>query len=207
MRTDNAFAKDLAMATCCNLSTGITYGFLHGHDTTRGRDLDFLKDFFVINAPFIGHPMLLVGLFAELQYRRHKAIHQDLYNKYLEKSEDAKRHISSVNTSHRHVGQHTKITQDVLSITEKISWLQQDVANFHLRLEAMVESSQYIGKAMVHKASKEAKDYGPKFHARLKEMSFEYKNLTSQGAMVKDGCSVVIAAVSLTLTVVLWHCL
>jgi hypothetical protein len=197
MRTDVVFAKDLAMTTSCNLGTSMTFGLLHGYETTSERDADFLRDFLEVNARFIGHPMLLVGLFAELQYRRHEAIYQRLYNKYLEKSEDAKHHISSLTTSHRHVGEHTKITQDVLGITEKVSWLQQDLASFELHLKAIIRSIKHIGVAMQDQANMEAKEYGGKLRVRLEEMCLDYQNLANQGTIVKDGCSVVIAAVSL----------
>lgn len=140
MRTDITFGKDIAMATSCILETGITYGFLHGYEFTDRRQLEFIKDFLEINALFIGHPMMLVGLFAELQHQRHQSIHRHLYDKYLEKSEDAKHIISSINASHQEVGEHIKITQDILGIIEKVSWLQQDLSNFRLRLKIMKKS-------------------------------------------------------------------
>ena len=54
-----------AMTTSCDLEIGITSGFLHGYDFT---DRQQMKDFLEINARFIGHAMVLVGLFTELQY-------------------------------------------------------------------------------------------------------------------------------------------
>ena len=193
MRTDIAFGRDLAMTTSCNLETGITCGFLHGYEFTDRRQIRFIEDFLEINAPFIGHPMVLVGLFAELQYRRHQSIHRHLYDNYLEKSEDAKHHISSINASHQEVGEHTKITQDILGIIEKISWLQQDLSNFRLRLKIMMKSTKDIGRSV---QDKDARKYGARLCTRLEDMYYDYCNLADQGTMVKDGCSVVMAAVS-----------
>ena len=41
MRTNKAFAKDLAMATSCNLESGSTYGFLHGYETNDDQEMEF----------------------------------------------------------------------------------------------------------------------------------------------------------------------
>lgn len=131
--------------------------------------------------------MMLVGLFAELQHQRHQSIHRHLYDKYLEKSEDAKHIISSINASHQEVGEHINITQDILGIIEKVSWLQQDLLNFRLRLKIMKKSVEDTENLV---QDTDVRTYGARLKPRLEDMSYDYRNL------VKDGCSVVIAAVS-----------
>ena len=64
------------MTTSCDLEISITSGFLHGYEFTDRRQMEFIKNFLEINARFIGHPMVLVGLFTELQYQHHQSIHE-----------------------------------------------------------------------------------------------------------------------------------
>jgi hypothetical protein len=191
MRTDVAFGGDMAMTTSCDLDIGITSGFLHGYNFTDKRQMEFIKDFLEINARFIGHPMVLVGLFTELQYRRHQSIHERLQDKYVEKSMDARAHISSINASHSGVGEHIKITQDVLGIVEKA--LQLDLSNLPRHLNILMKSVEDIGKSV---QDTDARKYGARLRIRLEDMSHDYRNLAVEGTMVRKGCSDVIAAVS-----------
>ena len=170
MRTDIAFGRNMAITTSCDLEIGITSGFLHGYDFTDRRQM---KDFLEINARFIGHPMVLVGLFTELQYQRRQSIHERLLAKYLEKSIDAQVHISSINASHSGVGEHVKITQDVLGIVEKVFRL--DLSSLPRCLNILMESAEDIGKSV---QDTDARKYGAKgrdylWHAGQKQNAAE----------------------------------
>jgi hypothetical protein len=153
--------------------------------------MKFIQDFLEINARFIGHPMVLVGLFTELQYRRHQSIHEHLLGQYGEKSIDAQVHISSINASYSGVGEHIKITQDVLGIVEMV--FQLDLSNLPRRLGILKKSIEGIGKSV---QDRDAKKYGARLRTRLEDMSHDYRNLAVEGIMVRKGCSAVIAAVS-----------
>ena len=173
MRTDVTFGRDMAMTTSCDLETGITSGFLHGYNFTDKRQMKFVKDFLEINARFIGHPMVLVGLFTELQYQRRQSIHERLYAKYLEKSTDTQVHVSSPNVSHPGVGEHIKITQDVLSIAEKV--LQLDFSNLPRLLNILMKSIEDTGESV---QDIDARKYGAKgrdylWHAGQKQNAAE----------------------------------
>jgi len=152
MKTDIAFGGDMAMTTSCDLNIGITSGFLHGYNFADRRQMEFIKDFLEINARFIGHPLVLVGLFTELQFRRHQRIHERLQDKYVEKSIDAQVRISSINASHSGVGEHMKITQDVLAIVEMV--FQLDLSNLPRRLDILKKSIEDIGKSVQDRRQK-----------------------------------------------------
>jgi len=162
MRTDAAYGRDMAMTTSCGLDIGITSGFLHGYNFTDRRQMKLIKDFLELNAHFIGHPMVLVGLFNELQYRRRQSIHERLLDKYLEKNKDAQVHISSINASHSEVGEHTKITQEVLGIVEMVFRLE--LSNLPRRLNILKKSIEDIVKS-AHDT--DAKEYGARLRTRL----------------------------------------
>lgn len=191
MKTDIVFGRDMAMTTSCDLNIGITSGFLHGYDFTDRRQMEFIKGFLEINARFIGHPMVLVGLFTELQYRRHQSIHERLQDKYMEKSMDARVRISSISASHSEVGEHIKITQDVLAIVEMV--FQLDLSNLPQRLDILKKSIEDIGKSV---QDTDARKYGARLRTRLENMSHDYRNLAVEATMVRKGCFAVIAAVS-----------
>jgi hypothetical protein len=191
MRTDAAFGRDMAMTTSCDLEIGITSGFLHGYDFTDRRQMKFIKDFLEINACFIGHPMIFVGLFTELQYRRYQSIHNRLRAKYLEKSIVAQVRILSINASHSRVGEHIKIAQGVLGIVDKV--FQLDLSNLPRRLNILMKSAEDIGKSM---QDTDARKYGARLRTRLEDMSHDYCDLAVEGTMVRKGCSDVLAAVS-----------
>lgn len=76
MAYDISGNEDLAIAISWNLKAGLTYALILG---CSDKDLKSIVNFITYSARSIGHPLLLLTIFADLQLKRFKDLHRKAY--------------------------------------------------------------------------------------------------------------------------------
>ena len=200
MANDITGHKDIVMALSWNLAANVTYAILLGCEET---DLKSCWNFLSYSTQAIGHPLLLLALFADLQLKRLKKLHRaELINLYIATSEAGLTRTEGpevfatiqVPPGAQPSIDFDKVTRDVLRNFQDSGHLFQAMGRVRSQVQKVAACIDVSEPAL----SLEMKAYlslnGGRISKQLETIISRYDNLIERSRLTTDGSSLLMSA-------------
>jgi hypothetical protein len=173
---------------------------IHGCDED---DLKSISTFMKFSASSIRHAMPLLILFAELQFKRHRAAHNSgwddlllgLHRIGLQRTEGPEVVVQGHNIQVGKVD-YNDMTREMLDLFQKSGFLAQSMVKFQKQLGKVANYVDGMGPSLSHPQPTYLKTHSPRIQQGVAELVDNYDNLIKNCNLTTDGASLLISAVS-----------
>ncbi|KAF2267281.1 hypothetical protein CC78DRAFT_577486 [Lojkania enalia] len=202
MARDLAGHRDLVIALSWSLPEKITYALLLGCDD---QDVKSISTFMTYSSS-IGHPLLLLTLFADLQLKRQKQLYREslknlqlaFHQARLSRKEGpevyAVRKVAALEAGQSSID-YDKVTRDVLHNFQSSGYLMQAIIQFRTLLEKVVADVNVKEASLTAERATYWESHSRRIQEQIEAIMGKYDTLIERSRLATNESSLLISAI------------